>query len=441
MRLLLALLCSLLVASAQAAKPPNIVLILADDLGYECLGCNGGTSYRTPVLDGLAAKGMRFEHCYVQPLCTPTRVELMTGIYNVRNYLTFGQMDPKSVTFANLLQRAGYATCMAGKWQLGRDPELPKKFGFDEYCLWQHLRRPERYRNPGLEINGVEKDWANGEYGPDLVSDYALDFIQRKKDQPFLLYYPMMLTHGPYVPTPDSPDYSDPKPRRKGGKAEGVDPHFKDMVEYMDKLIGKLVAQLDSLGLRENTMILFLGDNGTGKGTISMMGDKKVIGGKGTMLGSGTHVPLVVNWPGRVPAGKVSTDLVDASDFLPTICEAAGVSVPAELKIDGQSFWPQLKGERGKPREWVYCWYGPYDFLVGEFAQNQRFKLYRSGEFYDVRADEDEKQPLNVETLGQEASAAVPVLRGALDKYREARPAGMIKPPTKKGMKGKKTEE
>ena len=154
-----------------AEAKPNLILIMADDLGYETIGANGGTSYKTPNLDKLAATGARFTHCYVQPLCTPTRVQLMTGLYNIRNYINFGNMNPKAVTFANHLKPAGYATCITGKWQLGHDLELPKKFGFDEYCLWQHTRRPARYANPGLEINGVEKNYSSGEYGPDLVND------------------------------------------------------------------------------------------------------------------------------------------------------------------------------------------------------------------------------------------------------------------------------
>ena len=137
------------------ARQPNIILILADDLGYETLGANGGESYKTPNLDRLAATGMRFEHCHVQPLCTPTRVQLMTGMYNVRNYIDFGTIDPQATTFGNLLKNAGYATGIAGKWQLGRDKDLPQRFGFDEACLWQHTRRPPRYANPGLEYNGA----------------------------------------------------------------------------------------------------------------------------------------------------------------------------------------------------------------------------------------------------------------------------------------------
>src|SRR5438876_2276642 len=197
-------------AHAADAPKPNLILILADDLGYECLGCNGSTSYKTPALDRLAADGMRFRHCYVQPLCTPTRVQLMTGQYNVRNYIQFGLLHPEAITFGNLLKQAGYATGIAGKWQLSHGFDGPGKFGFDEYCLWQLTRRPPRYANPGLEINGKEIDYKKGEYGPDLVSDYVLDFIARKKNQPFFLYYPMMLTHPPFQPTPDSKDW-DPK--------------------------------------------------------------------------------------------------------------------------------------------------------------------------------------------------------------------------------------
>src|SRR4051794_34872565 len=251
--------------ASGSPKKTNVILILADDLGYETVGCYGCQSYKTPNLDAMAANGVRFSHCYVQPLCTPTRVQLMTGTYNVRNYVEFGWMDPRLKTFGNYFRDAGYATCMAGKWQLGRDAKLPKVWGFDKACLWQPPRRPSRYRNPGLEINGVQKDWNKNEYGPDIVSDYALDFISRNKAKPFFLYYPMMLTHGPYEPTPDSEDYGakgTTKRQRQRAGNDAVDPHFRDMVQYTDKLVGKLLAHLDSLGLRENTLVLFLGDNG-----------------------------------------------------------------------------------------------------------------------------------------------------------------------------------
>lgn len=417
-----------LLAADVPVKRPNIVLILADDLGYECLGANGGTSYRTPVLDGLAATGMRFSHGYAQPLCTPTRVQLMTGLSNARNYISFGSMDPQAVTFANLLKSAGYATGIAGKWQLGHDPGLPKKFGFDAYCLWQHTRRPPRYANPGLEINGVEKDYTAGEYGPDLVSDFALDFISRRKDGPFFLYYPLMLTHAPYQPTPDSTDW-DPKAQGEGVNQRPA--HFADMVAYMDKLVGKLVAQLEALGLRDNTLILFLGDNGTGKGTRSMMGDREVSGGKGSTTVAGMHVPLIASWPGQVAAGKTCADLVDTTDFLPTLLEAAGVPVPSDLRLDGRSFLPQLRGRQGQAREWIYAWYSPRqgaDLTVREFAFDQRFKLYRGGPFYDLEKDPAEKQPLAVASLTGVAAVAARRLQGALDQFKDARPAELDRP-------------
>lgn len=428
MRTIVTLLCSVLMcfgALAAEKSRPNIVLIMADDLGYETIGANGGTSYQTPVLDRLAATGARFTQCYVQPLCTPTRVQLMTGIYNVRNYINFGKMDPKAVTFGNLFQKAGYATCITGKWQLGKDPELPTKFGFDEWCLWQHTRRPPRYANPGLEINGQEKDYANGEYGPDLVNNYALDFITRHKDKPFFLYYPMMLTHDPYQPTPDSPNWD---PKAQGEKVNRKPEHFGDMVSYMDKLIGKLVAKLDALGLRDHTLVLFVGDNGTGAGTRSMMGDRLVIGGKGQTTAAGMHVPLIASWPGKIASGKVCSGLVDSTDFLPTLCEAASVIVPATLKIDGRSFLPQLRDQKGKPRDWIYSWYSPRGQPARECVFNQHYKLYRTGEFYDLAKDVGERQALAVDRLQGEEAAAAKLFQSALDKYAHARPAHLAKP-------------
>ena len=415
-----------LAQEAQKPRRPNIILILSDDYGYECVGANGGASYQTPNLDKLAAGGMRFEHCYVQPLCTPTRVQLMTGIYNVRNYVRFGLLDKQQTTFAQLFKKAGYATGIAGKWQLGQGFDLPGHFGFDDYCLWQLNRRPSRYGNPGLEITGKAVDFTKGEYGPDIVSDHALDFIARKKDGPFLLYYPLMLTHDPFEPTPDSPDYK-PAQSLKAGYANPR--YFADMVAYQDKLIGKLVAKLDQLGLRENTLLIFTGDNGTGTPITSKLGDQTVKGGKGQTTDAGMRVPLIANWPGHVPDGKVCRDLVDSTDFLPTICAAAGIAVPAELKIDGQSFWPQLLGEKGAPREWIYCWYARDGGAAAskEFARTLRYKLYRDGSLYDVPADRLEARPLDVTKLDREGQAAREMLRGVLDRFQEARPLALRK--------------
>lgn len=408
--------------SAAAARQPNLILILADDLGYETLGANGGESYNTPNLDRLAATGMRFERCYVQPLCTPTRVQLMTGMYNIRNYIEFGTIDPQATTFGNLLKNAGYITGIAGKWQLGHDKDLPQRLGFDEACLWQHTRRPPRYANPGLEYNGEERDFQNGEYGPDLVSDFSLDFITRHKSEPFFLYYPMMLTHAPYQPTPDSPDWD---PKATDEKADKNVKHFADMVAYMDKLVARLVTKLDELGIRDNTLILFVGDNGTGRGVESQFKGVSYAGGKGGTNARGMHVPLIANWPGHVPAGHVNDDLIDSTDFLPTLCEAGGAKLPASLTIDGHSFLPQLMGKKGQPRDWIYSWYsknGQPPFR--EFAMDTKYKLYRSGKFFKLSDDPFEEQTphRSADLKGAEAEAAAK-LKNVLAQYAGARPA------------------
>ncbi|MBM3882986.1 MAG: arylsulfatase [Verrucomicrobia bacterium] len=427
-RVLFALAAVLPAASCAAPPPdsrPNVILIMADDLGYETIGANGGTSYQTPVLDRLAATGVRFTHCYVQPLCTPTRVQLMTGAYNVRNYTGFGTMDPQLTTFANLFQDAGYATCIVGKWQLGRDPALPKQFGFQESCLWQHTRRPPRYANPGLEIDGVETDYSDGEYGPDLVNAYARDFIGRHRDRPFLLYYPMMLTHSPYQPTPDSPTWD---PKAQGEDVLRRPEHFRDMVQYMDKLIGRLVSKLDELELRERTLLMFLGDNGTGRGTRSLMGDRVVVGGKGSTTAAGMHVPLIVHWPAGIPNPRVCHDLVDSTDFFLTLCAAAAIHPPAHLTLDGRSFLPQLRGEPGQPRQWIYSWYSPRGEPPKEFAFDHHYKIYRDGSFYHLDQDRDEQRPLPLPDLTGAAATAAKRLQAALDQFAHLR-----RPPLQRG--------
>lgn len=412
--------------SATAAETrPNIVLIMADDLGYECIGANGGTSYSTPVLDQLAKDGVRFEHCYSQPICTPSRVKLMTGIYNVRNYAEFGMLERSQVTFGNILSDSGYATCIVGKWQLGKNAGLPKKFGFDEHALWQLLRRPSRYPNPGLEVNGKQVDYKDG-YGPDAAVDYACDFIDRNRDRPFLLYYPMILTHCPFEPTPDSKDWD---ASSQGSKTYKGDPkYFGDMVSYMDKSVGRLLEQLEKAGVRDNTLVLFTGDNGTDQPVVSMMGDRRVVGGKGSTTDAGTRVPLIAHWPGRTAQGQVCRDLVDFSDFLPTLCEAAQVEVPAAPDIDGKSFLPQLLGERGTPREWIYCWYARNGGAKGkEFTRNQQYKLYRSGKFFDIAHDELEQHPVGESSLSPKMRAVRDKLQAALDRYQDARPERFAK--------------
>ncbi len=389
---------------------------MADDLGYECLGCYGSKSYKTPVLDKLAATGMRFEHCYSQPLCTPSRVKIMTGQYNFRNYVNFGVLDPKQKTFGHLLKNCGYATCVVGKWQLygsvnqGAEVRgtgsMPVQAGFDEHCLWQVKDRGSRYKDPVMVQNGKRRDDLQGRYGPDVSCDYALDFIERHKTGPFLLYFPMAIVHSPFEPTPDSEDW--------GKKTKKNTKYFADMVAYMDKIVGRIVGKLSELGLRENTLVLFVGDNGTDKSIRSKMADRVIRGDKGNTTDGGTHVPMIANQPGVVPAGKVNGDLVDFSDFVPTFVEAAGTEIPSDIPVDGRSFLPQLRGEKGNPREWIFCHYDPRwgKNKMRRFVRDKRWKLYASGELYDVPADTLEKNP---NPSGPEAAEAGKRLQAVLD--------------------------
>ena len=397
---------------------------MADDLGFECIGANGGTSYKTPVLDEMARTGIRFKHCYAQPICTPSRVKLMTGIYNVRNYERFGNLPTSQRTFANTLQESGYKTCIVGKWQLGTELHLPKHFGFDEHCLWHFTRRAERFPNPGLDVNGKAIDYTNGEYGPDIVSDYACDFIERNKSSPFLLYYPMILTHCPFCPTPDSADWN---PKSEGSPTyKGDAKYFGDMVTYMDKTIGKVLSKLDEVGVRENTLVMFIGDNGTDSPVISMMGDQKIIGSKSKTIDWGTHVPFIASWPGTIKP-SVSDDLITFTDFFPTICETTGYEIPESVKVDGVSFLPQLKGKTGTPRDSIYCFYARNGGAKGkEFIRNQRYKLYRSGRFFDIANDVREEHPIKPADLKGEQKKRFREFSTAYDtQFKNARPAAV----------------
>ncbi len=411
-------------AAATKHKRPNIVLIMADDLGYECLGCYGAADYQTPVLDGLARTGVRFENCHAQPLCTPSRAQIMTGRYNQRNYEGFGYLNPREITFGNLLQDAGYRTCIAGKWQLCGDAATVRCFGFEEHCLWNmhdyradapSAHEPEpwrrRYKAPTLYTNGRWTEYGQDAYGPDVACDFLLDFMTRHHEAPFFCYYPMILTHSPFVPTPDSAD-----PACKDAKQ-----NFVDMVQYMDKCVGRIVAHLDKLGLRDDTLLLFTGDNGTHVSiTSQVIGDKAVTGGKGMMTDAGTHVPLIVNGRGVAQPGRVCGDLVDFSDFLPTIAGATGASVPDDRVIDGRSFLPQLRGEKGYPREWIFCHYwgarGRTPEGTRESVRDTRWKLYNDGSFYDLAADLLEEAPLT--QLSTEQQTAKRRLKAA---FREVR--------------------
>ena len=415
-------LAPLLTSCSESNRPPNIVLIMADDLGAECVNCYGGTSYETPHLDALAASGMRFTHCFSQPLCTPSRVQLMTGRYNHRNYTEFGTLPPGEITFGHLLQQAGYRTCVTGKWQLSGRVEgaryhgegtLPGAAGFDEHCLWQVEKLGSRYWDPTLQINGELHEQMAGAYGPDLCCDYLIDFIRRHAERPFFAYYPMILPHDPFQPTPGS---GVPAAERSVRAPR----YFTDMVAHVDTLIGRIVTALDELDLRRETLILFTTDNGTHRSITSRRGEEQVPGGKGRAVTTGMHVPLIVSRPGFTPPGTVIDDLIDFSDFVPTLADVAGADLPDDRIIDGRSFLPRIAGRRGRPREWIFCAYDPRwgNWEATRFVRDHRFKLTAGGALYDLAADPAERNPIAIEHLEAAVRPVYEKLQRALDSVR-----------------------
>jgi len=392
-------------AFGQENKVPNIVLIMADDMGYESLGCNGSTEYQTPNLDRLATQGIRFEHAYSQPLCTPSRVKIMTGKYNFRNYEDFGYLNPNQQTFGNLLKAAGYATCIAGKWQLNglnrdnannQDVNRPYHFGFDEYCLWQlhHARSEgERFANPLITQNGKDLPRDKDAYGPQIFADYITDFIDRKAGQPFFIYYPMVLVHDPFVPTPDSPAWADPSRRYEKDTA-----YYADMMAYTDKIVGQIESKLKEKGVWENTILIFTADNGTHPSIISSTVSGEVQGGKGKTINTGNHVPMIVSWPQQIKKGWVYQGILGFEDILPTLANAAKVET-SQYQTDGQSFLPVFRGSRKPVQSEIFIHYTPrwgrFNELHNRWVMDGTYKLYQDGRFYNTRKDPDEHTTLS----------------------------------------------
>ncbi|MEE4286368.1 MAG: sulfatase-like hydrolase/transferase [Mariniphaga sp.] len=407
------LLIPFLITSCKTAikneSKPNIVLILADDMGYECLGINGSTEYETPNLDRLATEGIRFENCYSQPLCTPSRVKIMTGKYNFRNYEDFGYLNPNEETFGNLLKEAGYATCIAGKWQLNglnrnnpgnQDVTRPNHFGFDEYCLWQLNRSTaegERYANPLIIQNGKELPRDPNAYGPQIMADYVIDFIDRNANKPFFIYYPMILPHSPFVPTPDSPEWKEPSMRFENDTA-----YFADMIAYLDKIIGKLQTKLKEKNIWKNTLFIFTADNGTHRAVYSSTISRKVKGAKGETINDGNHVPLIISWPENIKKGNIFKGIIDFADFLPTLTDVAGIE-PSSYYTDGKSFMNILNGDNHlteKVETFVHYtprWGWPSaNNQHNRWVMNGEYKLYRDGRFYNTVKDPLEKEKKTV---------------------------------------------
>ena len=376
---------------------PNIIMIMADDAGYEVFGPYGTTQYSTPRIDEIAAAGTVFTHAYAHPLCLPTRVALMTGKQGDRNYEGW-HLPEDSYTFADYFRSAGYATAVTGKWQLHLRTIIhqgtPAGDGFDNYCLWYtDSSKGSRYWDPKIECDGTFIDTTAEDYGPDIFVDFIDDFIDENRERPFFVYYPMVLPHGPYE-LPPGASCSD---------SDDVQCIFEHMVTRIDHNVGRIYDKLKSAGLLDNTVLFFTGDNGSDPRVVSELDGETIYGDKGVTTDGGTRVPLVVWVPGQ-EGGREYDDLIDFTDFLATFVSAVGVELPEDEVFDGVSFWERLQGNPGAPREWLYMYYfsNPYGVTghgiwfspQSRFVRDKRYKLYDSGDLYDVAAD-----PLEVRLL------------------------------------------
>ncbi|QDU94571.1 sulfatase-like hydrolase/transferase [Lignipirellula cremea] len=378
----------------QAKRPPNFLLFLADDLSAKHTGCYGNETYQTPHIDALARQGMRFETCWATPICSPTRAEILTGRYDVRTgwkwlvQATFMctampesmMLEKHHRTYPQMLQAAGYRTLVTGKWMLQGTNQHPMQqlaaMGFDEHCIWpihSCYLPPEvgyqgpstkfsRYWSPVLLSNGKLIEGTAEQYGPDLIAEQTIDFIRRHRDEPFCIHYCEML---PHLPAPPTPHLTQPGKTRPGS--------LKGNIEYADAVLGRLVAALEEMGLRDNTIILFTGDNGTPKY------------GKGSLQQEeGVRVPLVVSCPGMIPEGVATRQLVDFSDMMPTLLALAGAKVDPGYEHDGSSFAPLLRGEEFTGRPWIYGSNG--------MLRTDRWLLDGKGQLWDCGDRRDEKE-------------------------------------------------
>lgn len=419
----------LLVSAASAAAParPNVVLILLDNLGREWFGAYGSEENCTPNIDRLARTGVLAENCYTPPVCGPSRTVLLTGRYphstgfrlhhDAALYSGGGLDAQREVIFPRLFRDAGYATAIAGKWQINHlydEPDALTRHGFQEQLVWpgsvdpnkvkgdemrrywdavkrenieetvafiQHIE--SRYWDPVFLRNGRREE-LKGKFGPDVAQEFAFDFVRRHRDRPFLLYYPMVLTHGhtytfPVVPTPLNLD-----PNR---------PHrdmYADMLRYADKLIGDLVAELERLGLRDNTIVVVASDNGTEKSFSARRGGRTVAGGLYNLTEAGGNIALLFNAPKLVPGGR-TLPLTDFTDLYPTLCDFAGIPLSPRHRPDGVSLAPFLRGAPGAvaPREWILN-----EYHTTRVVRDRQFKLYNDGRFFDALNDPEEQHDL-----------------------------------------------
>ncbi len=422
---------------SESPVPPNLVFILLDNLGQEWLGCYGSEEGLTPNIDRLARQGLRVEHCYTPPICGPSRITALTGRYLLRSGMVMhhdaalysgGGLNPvREKTFARLLRDGGYHTAITGKWQINNlydEPGVLKQHGFEESLVWpgsidrdkvtdeeffrfQRLVEAadteftsrfisnieNRYWDPVFHRNG-QREVHPGKFGPDVSQEFAREFLRRPHDRPFLLYYPMVLTHGdtflhPVVPTPLNRDPNRPHQEM-----------FRDMVRYADLLIGDFLRELEDSDHARRTIVFIATDNGTEKHRVARARGREIRGDLYQLTEAGSDVGLLVYAPGLVPGGR-TIPLADFSDLLPTFCELARVPIPRDLKLDGRSFADAVLGNSASgPREWIFNQYGPM-----RVARNQRYKLYSDGRCYDVLQDFDEAHDLGPSQLPEHVAA------------------------------------
>jgi arylsulfatase A-like enzyme len=437
-------------AALTAGTPdqPNILFILADDLGKEWISCYGAEDIKTPNIDALAAGGMKFNKAWSMPQCTPSRIALLTGTYPWRSGWVnhwdvprwgVAYFDPKqkrNTTVARLMKDAGYATTAAGKWQINDfriEPQAMKEHGFDDWLMWTGYEEDnppsaQRYANPYLNTPQGSST-RKGEFGPDLYTDHLIGFMKQNREKPMFLYHAMALPHSPLVATPDEPNAK-----------SNLDKH-KAMVRYVDKQVGRLVSAIDELGLRQRTIIIFTTDNGSTGGITGSRNGRKVKGSKGRTTEAGVCAPFIVNAPGLVPA-KVETDtLTDFTDLLPTFVELAGGKVPDDLKVDGVSIAPVIFGKaQDSPREWIMALgsgpakidakgiRGTHNF-VERVIRDKTFKVRVSTDkkidrLHDLKEDPSEEKNLLDGALNHEQKAALAKFQAVVDSLpdKDARP-------------------
>jgi len=414
-------------AKAQKTEPkkPNIIFILADDLGYPEISCDGSDRYKTPNIDKLASEGIRFTHAYANPLSGPSRAVLLTGRYNFRTGATNQDacsevFSPQEKLIPYFLKQAGYVSTSIGKW--GQLPLDPSDFAFDDYLrfygsgvYWSSSEKIQKYR-----LNGENLVLKSNEYMPDLMQKQMVDFLTKNKNKPFFAYYPLSHVHGEITRTPDSKSDKD---------------YYNDNINYMDKLVGELRTELDRLKLSDNTILIFFSDNGTAGGHAddATIGGRRIIGQKGSMQEGGSLEPLIVYWPGVTPKGKVINDLISSTDFLPTFAEITGATLPKDIILDGQSFNAQIHGQKGTPRNSLFV-----QLANNYWVRSMNWKLNQSGELFDMSKAPFEEILVLTDTKNPNAIAARQSLQTELDRLNPK--AGFIDQGDGSGRHANKTK-